>query len=243
MSSSGSDQYRGSNTGRSVDDLHRNCPNISLDGDFDRRPRGVLHGISDCFLDQPAGRIRTTLGEVLALADEIAAHREARSARPADEFFDDAQPSTRAGWSRVVEELDQTVYLYFGFACRLGDRGEGFARFGRARLHEPLTGPGLYDHEADAMGDNVVKLARDAARSYRTDATANISCSSSSSRARASSSAASRRRELTTRPTNHGAIVTISKRGLKLLLVVLTPTVRLTNPISDGPHRQLAPRL
>ena len=61
---------------------------------------------------------------------------------------------------------------------------------------------------------------------------------------RASSSVARRRREPTNRPPSQGAIVTISKSGLKpLSLVVLTPTTRLASPISDRAHRQLAPRL
>ena len=232
----GSRQDRGGKPGRSIDNVNRDRPNISLDGDVDGCPGGMLHGIGNRFLDQPVGGVRTPLGQVLALADEIAAHGDAGGTRPADEPFYDAQPGPGAGWLRRAKEMDQTVDLHFGFAGRVGDRGKRFGGFARVQLHQPLAGPGLYHHEADAVGDDVVQLAGDpgpliAHRGNREYLLFFFQLARTGLELGGQAAPG-----LTTRPTSQGPTVTISKRGLKpLLLVVLTPAVRLASPISDGP--------
>jgi hypothetical protein len=63
---------------------------------------------------------------------------------------------------RVAQEPEQPAQLVQCLAARLSDRGErARGRLGVARS-EALAGAGLHDHDAHAVRDHVVQLARDA---------------------------------------------------------------------------------
>ena len=63
---------------------------------------------------------------------------------------------------RVAQEAEQPAQLHEGLTARRLDRAEGLARRPLLTFEHTLGRLGLHDHHADAVGDDVVQLARDA---------------------------------------------------------------------------------
>ena len=85
-------------------------------------------------------------------------------ARLLDQAIEEAQARLRllpdAAVRRVTQEPDEAVQLVQGFPAGLAYRRERVARASGISLEQALRRPGLHDHHADAVGDDVVQLAR-----------------------------------------------------------------------------------
>ena len=101
------------------------------------------------------------LGQVADVADELARYGQAGCPDPAHELFDDAQAGRWIGRRRGVENFDQAVDLGFGLAGRFANRLERLGGAAGVLADEVSAGVGLDDHEAHAVGDDVVQLTGD----------------------------------------------------------------------------------
>src|SRR4051794_19420550 len=132
------------------------------------RLAGVLERVGEALLHDAEGSEVKPGGQLAALPLLVQRNREPGVARALDELADAAHARLRraaGGLPRllVVQDTEQPAHLGQRLAPRPLDLLRGGDRALRVAVEDPAGTAGLYDHDADAVGDHVVHLARDAA--------------------------------------------------------------------------------
>ena len=203
----------------------------------------MLDGVGEALLDNAVCDIRGAWVQVVPVARVPVVNGQAAGKGSLDEILDRTETFGKVRSVGAAQEIDQPPDLGLGRVSGLGDVVESVGS--RSRVgggDEPLSGTGLDDGDADAMGDDVVKLPGDPGPLV-TDGLLGeagpfllqlvVACLDLLDQAPA--------RELTTRPATHGPRAIATKNGLKDGLTACKPAVSTTTPSSPAAHRDLVP--
>src|SRR5438128_2144945 len=128
-----------------------------------RRAR-VLERVREPFLDEPVGGQVDTGGKRYRLSLDAQLHREPGLARLHDQALELLEGRLRGERGRLLgppEDADHPPHLRERLTARLLDDKQGRAFLLLVGLQEPPDRGGLHGHDADAVADDVVELARD----------------------------------------------------------------------------------
>ena len=148
-----------------VDHLDVDRAGAAADEHVHRCPGGVAQRVGQALAHDPIDGLDRRCRQPLARALEPQGDVEAGPGRPRDQLLDEREVGRVPDRVVVGQQRHQLGHVALGLPRGAGDGVERLARQFRVDRRDALAGPGLHDHHADRVRDDVVQLEAIRARS------------------------------------------------------------------------------